>query len=109
MEVIEIAGYLSDSVRKAKHKSAANMERDVRVIAEANDGKLASFEISKPGTALMFVIGDQAKQAVIREFKRLTDVIVSELPALTVQQEKNKKEQDRANRMRAAAAKRLAK
>jgi len=64
--------------------------------------------VSEPGTALLFVIGDLARQAVMREFKRLEKVVVTEVPALSVQQERNKKEQERANRMREAAAKRKA-
>jgi len=105
MELIEIAGYLPDTVKKATHKTAAKMEQFVQVLAEENAGKLSSFEISNPGTALLFVVGDQAKQAIIREFKKLQNVVVQELSALAVQRERNKKEQERANNQRAALAK----
>ncbi len=107
MEMISVAGYLPDSVKKSKHKTAINMEKMVRVMAESNEGTLSSFEVSKPGTALLLVIGDVARQAIIREFKRLENVVVAEVPALTVQMEKNQKEQERANKMREAFKKRV--
>ena len=109
MEMIRIDGYLPDSVRKASHKDAQSMERMVRILAETNEGKLQSFEVPKPGSALLFIIGDLARQAIMREFKRLENVVVSEVSALSVEQEKNIKAQKRADKLREAIAKRLAK
>jgi hypothetical protein len=109
MEMIKIEKYLPDSVRKATHKDAQSMEQMVRILAETNEGRLQSFDVPNPGTALLFVIGDLARQAILREFRRLENVVVSEVSALTVQQEKNQRAQERTNKMRAALAKRMAK
>jgi len=38
MEMIAITGFLSDSVKKTRHKSAARMQTMVQAIAEANEG-----------------------------------------------------------------------
>ena len=100
MELIKIEKYLPDSARKPNHKCAVSMEKMVRVLAESNDGKLERFEVPTPGTALLFVVGDMARQAVMREFKRLESVVVSEIPAFVVEQARNKKAQERADKTR---------
>ncbi len=105
MDKIAIAGHLPTSVRSATHKSAVDMMQIVKAIAEANEGKLESFEISKPGTALLFVVGDAARQAIIREFKKLEGVVVEEVSALELQRVQNKKLQQRSDASKARLAK----
>jgi hypothetical protein len=106
MEMIQIEKYLPDTARKKTHKSAVAMELFVRTLVEANEGKLISFEITGPGTAQLFVSGDEARQEVIREFKKLDGVVVSEVSALGRQFSENKKMQKKADRMREVNKKR---
>ena len=105
MEMIEIAGFLPDTAKNMKHRSACDMEQVVRGMAEANGGKVQSFEVTKPGTALLFVIGDQAMQFIMKEFKTLRNVTVSLIPALGVHQARNQKVQEKADRLRNARKK----
>ena len=105
MEMIEIAGFLPDTAKNLKHRSARDMEQVVRGMAESNGGKVQSFEVSKPGTALIFVIGDPALQFIMKEFKSLPDVTVSLVPALGVHLARNQKVQEKADRMRSARKK----
>ena len=104
-EMIEVSGFLPDTAKNMKHRTAREMEQVVRGLAESSGGKVQSFEISKPGTALLFVIGDQAVQLIMKEFKALQHVTVSLVPALEVHLAKNKKVQEKANRMRDARKK----
>jgi hypothetical protein len=108
MELIKVEKYLPASARSASHKSAVEMESYVKAIAESNEGKLVSFKISEPGTALIFVSGDTARQQVLREFKKLDGVVVSETSGLLLQQEKNKKLQEKSDQARARYATRTA-
>jgi hypothetical protein len=106
MEMIEIAGYLPTGATTVKHSTAKQMEIVVRGMAEENGGKVVSFEITKPGTALLMVMGEAAQQLIVKEFKRLQDAVVTQISALDVHRERNKRSQERADRMRAQAAKR---
>lgn len=105
MEMLEIAGFLPDTAKNMKHRSARDMEQVVRGMAESNGGKVQSFEVTKPGTALLFVIGDAAIQFIVKEFKMLHDVTVSLVPALGVHLARNQKVQKKADRMRSARKK----
>ena len=105
MEMIEISGFLPDTAKNTKHRSARDMEQVVRGMAESNGGKVQSFEVTKPGTALLFVIGDQAMQFIMKEFKQLQNVTVSLVPALGVHLARNKKVQEKADRLRNARKK----
>ena len=105
MEMIEISGFLPDTAKNMKHRSARDMEQVVRGMAESNGGKVQSFELTKPGTALLFVIGDQAIQFIMKEFKTLPNVTVSLIPALGVHLARNQKVQEKADRLRSARKK----
>jgi hypothetical protein len=105
MEMIEISGFLPDTAKNVKHRSARDMEQVVRGMAESNGGKVQSFEVTKPGTALLFVFGDQSMQFIMKEFKLLQNVTVSLVPALGVHLAKNKKVQEKADHMRAVRKK----
>ena len=109
MEMIEIVGYLPTSAKNAKHSTARQMESVVRGMAEENGGKLVSFEVPKEGTALLMVMGEAAQQFIVREFKRLADAVVQQIPALDVYRERNKRAQGKADRMRELPAKRKVK
>jgi hypothetical protein len=104
MEMIEIAGYLPTSAKTVKHSTARQLETVVRAMAEDNGGKLVSFEVPKPGTALLMVMGEAAHQFIIREFKRITDAAVRQIPALDVYRERNKRAQKKSDHMRELAA-----
>ncbi len=106
MEMIEIAGYLPTSATTVRHSTAKQMDIVVRGMAEESSGKVLSFEVTKPGTALLMVVGEAAQQLIVKEFRRLQDVVVTQIPALDVHRERNKRSQERADRMRAQAAKR---
>jgi hypothetical protein len=104
--MIEIAGYLPTSAKTVKHSTARQMETVVRAMAEENGGKLVSFEVPKPGTALLMVMGEPAQQLIVKEFKRLADAVVREISALDVHRERNKRAQGKVDNMRAQAANR---
>ena len=106
MEMIEIAGYLPTSAKTIKHSTARQMESVVRAMAEENGGKLVSFEVPNPGTALLMVMGESAQQFIVREFKRLADAVVRQISALDVHRERNKRAQGKVDHMRELAANR---
>ena len=106
MEMIEIAGYLPTSVTTVKHARARQMETVVCAMAEENGGKVVSFEVPKPGTALLMVMGESAQQLIVREFKRLEDAVVRQISALDVHRERNKRAQGKVDHMRELAANR---
>lgn len=101
MMMIDISKFMPDSAKSLKHASAVSLRLLVENIAEANGGKLISFEIPKPGTARVMVSGDAAHQAIIREFKKHSGVQVSEVDAIDVEADKNRKRQLKADKARA--------
>jgi hypothetical protein len=52
------------------------------------------------------VMGDVAQQFIVREFKRIADAVVRQIPALDVYRERNIRAQDRSDKQRELAKQR---
>jgi hypothetical protein len=104
MNVITISGYLPDTAKNHKDKSAIELSQLVNDMAAAQGGEVANFDVAK-GKALFFVVGDAARQGIINAFQSLSGVVVEETPAINYLMAKNQERQKKADRLRNARRK----
>ncbi len=104
MNMLEITGFLSDTAKNEKDKSAVSMKQKIEGLVDSEGGKLLQFEVEK-GVAFVVIHGDAAQTSVTREFN-VAGVTVKPMSAIARDQEKNKRRQEKAYTMRKSAKER---
>jgi hypothetical protein len=104
MQVIKITGYMPTTVKNKKDAAAIDLAGLVKEMASSNGGELTKFSVHE-GTAMIFIVGDAARQAIMKAFEDFKEVKIEEIPAIRVLFEQNQTRQKKADRLRKAREK----